>query len=293
MKVFREIHTMDDHYILQADINALIQWSIKNKMKFHPNKCKVLRCTLKKRNISLFTYEMSNTVLQLSNCEKDLGVIVTTDLKWNKHHSTLLSKASQKLGLLRRSCSFSKNLAHRRTLYLAIVRAQFEHCSQIWRPINLTSTGKFEALQKRGIKWIFNEDFCCYSKKEYFNKLKLLNILPLSLNFDMNDFTLFHSTFYGSSTSLKFPAYLFRNNRNDATQDSQRHTRSITASDNLQLKCSTVPKINAFSDSFFYRTHLKWNGLPKELREIKNPSSFKLSLKEHIWLLAEQLYCGD
>ena len=196
MKVYREIVTSDDNYILQSDIDALMQWSECNKIRFHPNKCKVLKCTLKKQDGATFIYNMSGTTLEITDCEKDLGVMVTSNLKWNRQHRVLLNKASQKLGLLRRSCSFSRNLDHRKVLYLAIVRSQFEHCSQIWRPVKITQMDKFEALQKRGIKWVFGEDFTYYSKTEYFSKLKQLNILPLSLKFDLNDLVLFHKMFY-------------------------------------------------------------------------------------------------
>ena len=41
-KIWRPIKTQDDYWILQNDINALSMWSIRNKMKFHPDKSKVL-----------------------------------------------------------------------------------------------------------------------------------------------------------------------------------------------------------------------------------------------------------
>ena len=41
-KIWREINNWQDHEMLQSDINALLQWSIVNKMKFHPQKCKVV-----------------------------------------------------------------------------------------------------------------------------------------------------------------------------------------------------------------------------------------------------------
>ena len=82
LKVFRQINCNDDHYLLQSDINALMKWSIDNKMKFHPNKCKVFKCTLKKKS-SNFIYTMSGTSLKCTNCEKDLGVMVTVNLNFN------------------------------------------------------------------------------------------------------------------------------------------------------------------------------------------------------------------
>ena len=35
-KIWRRIRTPEDHHVLQADINALNEWAISNKMKFHP-----------------------------------------------------------------------------------------------------------------------------------------------------------------------------------------------------------------------------------------------------------------
>ena len=42
-KIWREIKCWNDHEILQNDIKSLFQWATRNKMKFHPQKCKVLR----------------------------------------------------------------------------------------------------------------------------------------------------------------------------------------------------------------------------------------------------------
>lgn len=234
---------------------------------------------------------MSTTPLELSKCEKDLGVQVTPNLKWNKQHSSLLGKASQKLGLLRRSCSFSKNLAHRKILYLSIVRSQFEHCSQIWRPINPTQGEKFEALQKRGVKWIFCEDFKPYSKKEYYDKLKALDILPLSLKFDFNDLSMFHKILYKPSDFIAFPDFLVQ--RDVSSLSTRCQTRSVSSADYLQFDCSINPTVDAFADSFFHRTYKKWNVLTLDIRECSNLDIFQTKLKEHLWSLAESIIRND
>ena len=234
---------------------------------------------------------MSGTPLQMSGCEKDLGVMVSSNLKWNKQHNVLLSKGSQKLGLLRRSCSFSKNILHRKKLYLAIVRSQFEHCSQIWRPVKDTQLNKFEALQKRGVKWVYGEDFICYSKSEYFYKLKLLDILPISLKFDLNDLKLFNKVVYGVSC-ITFSDYLVNNTDGQPNRHFQRQTRHTNLSDRLKFKCSIIPRVDAFADTFFHRTYLKWNDLPLQIREIEINYHFKTRLKQHFWMIAEEAYNG-
>ena len=44
--------------------------------------------------------------LEISECERDLGVLVSSDLKWNKHVSNIASKTNKFLGML------VKNLSH-------------------------------------------------------------------------------------------------------------------------------------------------------------------------------------
>ena len=49
-KIWREIKCFNDHFVLQNDIEKLLRWSLENKMRFHPSKCKALTVTLQ-RNV--------------------------------------------------------------------------------------------------------------------------------------------------------------------------------------------------------------------------------------------------
>ena len=61
--------------------------------------------------------------------------------------------------------------------------------------------------------------------------------------------------------------------------------------DSHSIVCSIIPRFsqqssrsnNPLTKSFFYRTHLLWNGLPLELRQKCCPSSFKSELIKHLW----------
>ena len=151
---------------------------------------------------------------------------------------------------------------------------------------------KFEAIQKRGIKWVFGEDFSCYSKHEYFEKLRRLDILPLSEKFDLNDLVLFHRILYKPSEFLSFPSYLIQNS-NATVPNDQRQTRSTSSADRLQFSCTISPRVDAFADSFFHRSHKKWNTLPLDIRDVADPHVFKSNLKAHLWSVAEEKYCND
>ena len=206
---------------------------------------------------------------------------------YNKHHHTIVAKSSQKLGLVKRNCSITKCTQSRKVLYLSLVRSLYEHCSPIWRPTNPTQLGKFEKIQKRAIKWVNNESYCRYSAQEYFSKLKALNILPMGYKFQFNDLIMFHKIFYNLSV-VHLPDFLVTYDRtnNDETYF-QRQTRNFNISDRLKIKCTISPRVNAFKNSFFYRSHLEWNLLPLDLRKVENPELFKPRLEKHLWQVAE------
>ena len=135
-KIWREMSSFADHLILQNDVNNLFEWSVRNKMRFHPAKCKALSVTMQ-RNIldnlpfNVFLYELNHTTIDYIYSQTDLGVEVNSRLNFNEHCHKLLSKASSNLGLLRRTCHFVADRRQKRSFYLAIVRSLFEHCSVI------------------------------------------------------------------------------------------------------------------------------------------------------------------
>ena len=134
-KIWREIISYEDHLILQNDINSMYKWSIENKMKFHPKKCKVLQVTLKLEcymyvlPFTRFPYHLNDEILNYVPYEKDLGVIINNKLKWNSHCIQLMTKANQRLGLVRRTLFFMKNSTKRRVFYISLIRSIFDHCS--------------------------------------------------------------------------------------------------------------------------------------------------------------------
>ena len=163
-----------------------------------------------------------------------------------------LSKANQKLGLMKRTCSFSKSNLSRKILVLSVIRSQFEHASPVWRPTTVTQMNKFESLHKKCIKWVLNEDYRYYSKTEYLDKLRSLDILPMYLKFRMNDIVFFHKIVYGLSV-VSFPDYIVsaRSENSDNSRLFVRQTRQFNDNDRLKYKSTVVPRIDAFSNSFF------------------------------------------
>ena len=103
-KIWREINSNNDCNILQKDIDTLYTWSKNNKMTFHPDKCKALSIYdfrpdfVKILPFPKQHYMLNNTNIDFSECERDLGVLVNSNLRWEDHHTKILNKAHQMLG---------------------------------------------------------------------------------------------------------------------------------------------------------------------------------------------------
>ena len=216
-KIWRNIQSWNDHLVLQNDINALYNWSITNKMKFHPKKCKVLAVGVEQSILGhkdwdpfpfkTFHYQLNDAVLDFVNHETDLGVVMTSTLNYHDHCMTLYSKASSRFGLLKRALHFVKDKRKKSAFYLAIVRSLFEHCGVIWRPTSPTAINKLESIQRRAVKWILSEEGHHYNDLEYTNRLKDLDLLPLQYKFECSDLVVFHKIFYNLSVN-SIPEYL-------------------------------------------------------------------------------------
>ena len=122
-----------------------------NKMTFHPQKCKVVSVAKNSFEpilpFQLFIYELGGTLLDYASSEKDLGAIVNTTLTFDDQCDDRYSTMNQKL--LRCVLYFTKDQKQKRTIFLAIVRSQLNHCCVVWRPANHFKIDRLECVQKR------------------------------------------------------------------------------------------------------------------------------------------------
>ena len=277
--------SQNDLTILQNDVNYLNDWAIKNKMRFHPLKCKVLAISLRQPPPSPFIYTLGGSVLNYVECEKDLGVDITPKLLWNSQCDRIYSKACQQLGIVKRNGHIVVDPKCRRALYLTLVRSQFENCSIVWRPTTKSLSDKLESLQKRAIKWILSEEDRSYSPEVYIKKCKEVDILPLSSKFDLNDLIFFHKV-VNDLIPVSLPEYLSFYQGSSRLRQCHFDRCSVVSSvipRSSQNRSSGSGSSDPLSRSFFYRTHLLWNSLPLETREISSQSQFKSKVTEHLW----------
>ena len=141
-----------------------------------------------------------------------------------------------------------------------------------------------DLVQRRAIKWILKEPFVSYSDSEYLKKQRDLDLLPMKSKFLFTDLVLYHKIVYGL-VNINLPNYVVKLEPKDVLRVTRNTNSILEGTDKLKFKCTVIPKVNSFKNSFFVRTYEAWNSLPLIIRAIKNPDLFSSTLKEHLWLL--------
>ena len=152
-KCFRTIRSASDCVLFQGDIDNLVDWSDVWKMAFNMDKCSL--CTItRKRNPIIYDYNMRGKALKRVEAQRDLGVLITCDARFNEHIYAQVNKANKMLGFIRRSLSSRSDqfLPTFRSLYVALVRSHLEYASEIWSPKSVTLIKFIEGVQRHGTR---------------------------------------------------------------------------------------------------------------------------------------------
>ena len=262
-KCLKQIRSPSDSNLLQNDLDNIVTWSDKWGMHFNETKCVHIRFFPQLDPAP--TYTINHSRVSSTSHHKDLGVIMTSNLSWSRHHHLIITRAYRSLGLIRRS--FSTNSTYtKRQLYLSLIRSQLTYCSPIWRPHLLKDIILLERVQKRATKYILND----YAS-DYKSRLKCLQLLPLMYFFELNDIMFFIK-------SLHHPTEHF--NIKDYFTFSDLNTRSSTT---LKLKHAFAKSLSNSSRHFyFFRLPRLWNSLPPINLE-SSPASIRSSLNKFLW----------
>ena len=225
--------------------------------------------------------KLKTVFIDYTDSEKDLGIYINTKLDWTEYQTFILNKAHQMLGLTKRTCHFINDLRKRRSLYLTLVRSNFEHCSVVWRPCYSTDIKKFESLQKKAVKWINKEEFSHYGDEKYLHKCKELDILPLDLHFKLNDLLFFHKVIH-NTIPVSLPEYIKKYTGNSRLRSRYLDSLSYVYDSNV-TQLHKNDKSSVFYRSLYFRVIHIWNSLPLNIKEVPSLVAFKIKAREFLW----------
>ena len=149
-KLFHRSRNPDDIMELQEDINKLVEWANKWKRSFNVDKCSVMRIG---HNDMQSNYNMSNQQLPTTDQQRDVGIIITKDLKWQKQTEKSCKMANRVLGFIASNFRY-KNKKLILPLYKSIVRPHLEHAVKFWSSNLRRDIDKIEKIQRTATKMI-------------------------------------------------------------------------------------------------------------------------------------------
>ena len=137
-KLFTRVDVPNNHETMQNDLDELMQWSNKWQLKFHPEKCCVLKLGRERETENFMNSkdEDGNPIrvkLKEVQAEKDLGVTIDKVLSFKRHMELATSKANRVIGVIRRSFDYLTPASFVQ-LFKGLVRPllQYGHC--VWNP---------------------------------------------------------------------------------------------------------------------------------------------------------------
>jgi len=131
----------------QDTMNKLFEWSQRWCMPFNVEKCHIVhvgRANPKKK------YEMNGQPLTESLVERDVGVMITNDLKPSQHCAKAARTATAVLNQILRAFHYRDRKTFVQ-LYLQYVRPHLEFASPAWSPWNQGDIDCLEKVQQRAV----------------------------------------------------------------------------------------------------------------------------------------------
>ena len=146
-------HEFQDTQSMQIDINNIIEWTNTWLMRLNINKCKIMHVGKKNNyNYTMNSYESNEPViLQKTELERDLGILISNDLKFTAQSNKAAATANRTLGLLKKTFRF-RGVEMWKKLYTTYVRPHLEFAVPVWNPYLKGDIEALERIQHRATK---------------------------------------------------------------------------------------------------------------------------------------------
>ena len=154
------VRTEEDRDRYQKEGEKFEEWADTWGMTFNADKCKVMHIG---RNNQKLPYTMSGQKMKITELEKDLGVLISEDMKPSQHCAKAAKSANATLGQI--SLFHYRNKQMLAKLFKVFVRPKLEYAAQAWSPWLEKDCELLENVQKRCIKMMTDVHGETYEEK--------------------------------------------------------------------------------------------------------------------------------
>jgi len=269
--LFKVIRSVNDCRSLQDDLDTISSWCAKWQLSLNTSKCSLLRIG---RGHPDFEYTLlvrdERINLRTVEEEKDLGVIITHDLKSRRQCEAASGKANRALFTLKRTINM-RNKHVGTLLYRSMVRPILEYCSIVWGPTTKKDRDTLEKVQRRATRFI-----CGGRDLSYTERLHVLNMPTLAYRRERGEMIEIFKLLNGKVEQMD---NLFTLDRR-TSHNTRGHPYKLViprCNTNLRAKFFTVRSLN------------RWNKLPVSVVCAPSLDSFKRNLDKH-WETRDIVY---
>ena len=261
-KIFRAITSKNDALHLQSDIDTLTRWSEKWGMEFNREKCHVL--TLGKFEDTKYThrYELGGEEIEHVFTEKDLGITIDSELKYDEHISNKIKIANGIVGLMRRSFSYLDPESFKK-LFCAFVRPHLEYAQSVWAPHLQKHINAIENVQIRATKLVDG-----LKNLNYEERLKKCGLTTLLYRRMRGDAIEMWKHFNVYDKEILCPSFT----------PNEQPTRNGNHAYQLYQRRPGDGVRGLQTNSYYFRITKQWNDLPSSVVEAKDINTFKNKL---------------
>ena len=234
-------------------------------MSLNPTKTKSMTVTSRQQHqlgISPLSLSLNNTNVEHVSSHRLLGIEVDNQLRWNAHIEKMSKTLSKNVFLFSKLKQYI-NTKCRKLFFFAHIKPSIDYLSTIWDGASQNLLTTPNSLYRRAVKMILYESNISTNMK-----FKKLEILPLVQQLRFNKSTLMHKI-----VNNKAPNYL----QTDMAEKIEKSKKSRTGTIKLP-----ETRIDLCKTSLFFSGPKIWNDLPRNIKKIAGPVSFKCTLKKYL-----------
>lgn len=263
-KLMADVTEREDGRGLQSDLDATMQWSNKWLMKLNVGKCKTMHIGKKnpKREYAMRSPDNDeHHILEETKVERDLGVYIQANLKWDVQCNKAAAKANSMLGILKHTF-VSREVSLWRKLYTTYIRPSVEFASCVWNPYSIGDIHTVEKVQRRASK--VPNGYRHLEYEERCRRLGLTNLVERRARGDLIE--------------------LYKLKRGyDQVNWHHRPLVSAARCGGREQHCRELVKACEQRLNFFTnRTVRTWNALPTKITDQPNVDGFKKEMDEYV-----------
>ena len=166
----------NNHLKSQEYLDSINQWTEDNLMMLNAKKTKSMQFNFSK-NLQ-FKTDLVLKQQKIENVQeiKLLGVILTSDLRWDRNIDYLVKDANKRMVMLHAASKFTSDKQVLKQIYFSRIRCKLDQSAVVWNSsLTLKNISDLERVQRSAIRIIYGKKYESYS-----GTLKELSIQSLS-----------------------------------------------------------------------------------------------------------------